>query len=106
MSFAQTLRHRITVQALPEGTDANGDPSKDWTDVCTIWANIRVSSGMERIRAGASTSTVPASIRIRARRGLDAGMRVVHGSAIYDIQAVPPAELGAVYMDLVCEVSK
>lgn len=104
MSVTTTLRHRIAVQSKPNGSDANGDKIKEWSEVCKVWADIRTAGGLERIRAGAVASSTQASIRIRTRPGLDASMRIVHGSTTYNILSVPPAELNNVYMDLVCEV--
>lgn len=106
MSFALTLNKRISIQKRPEGSDGEGDPLTDWQPVCQVWAGIKVGTGMERIRAGAVTSAVQASIRIRARTGIDAGMRIVHDTVVYNILAVPPEGSCRTYMDLVCEVVK
>lgn len=106
MSFASSLRHRITIQSAPSGSDDEGNPNTEWTEVRKLWADIRVAGGLESIRAGAVTSEVRASIRIRRTPGLNAGMRVVHGATTYNIIAVPPSELNNVSMDLVCEVVK
>ena len=42
------------------------------------------------------------SIRIRWRTDIEAGMRVVHGMAVYVIGAVLPDHAGRVFVDLVC----
>lgn len=106
MSFAATLNKRIAIQKRPEGSDEEGDAPTEWQPVCEVWAGIKIGTGMERIRAGAMTSAVQASIRIRVRQGIDAGMRVVHGAVIYNILAVPPDGSCRTYMDLVCEGTK
>jgi SPP1 family predicted phage head-tail adaptor len=104
MSFALTLNKRVTIQKRTEGSDEEGNHLTDWQRVCEVWAGIKVGTGMERIRAGAVTSTVQVSIRIRVRAGIDAGMRVVHDAVVYNILAVPPEGTCRTYMDLVCEV--
>jgi SPP1 family predicted phage head-tail adaptor len=102
---AGALRHRITIQKKGGGTNSWGEPDPDsWTDVVTVWANIRHQSGAESIKSDKPTSEVRASIRIRWRTGIDAGLRVVHGSKKYDIRAVLPDEVSRVHVDLVCEL--
>lgn len=88
---AGTLDTRITIQRKTGGTDAWGAPLPEaWEDYATIWANVRHLSGTESIKAGADVSVVSASIRIRWRQDVTAGMRVVAGAAVYDIEAVLP----------------
>lgn len=85
-------------------TDELGQPIPGWTDVATVWGDVRLRSGLESIKAGASVSTVQASIRIRYRAGINAGMRIVHNLTAYNITAVQPDVGGREFVDLVCEV--
>ncbi|AGW94602.1 hypothetical protein N234_31640 [Ralstonia pickettii DTP0602] len=101
-----TYPNRVTIQRRATGQDEIGQPVETWADVSTVWANIRHTSGMEAIKAGADVSIVRASIRIRWRTGIDAGMRVVHGATVYDIKAVLADEVGRKHVDLVCEVAR
>lgn len=101
---AGRLNRRCTLQQPGTTTDALGQPIPGWTDVATVWGDIRVKSGLESIKAGASVSTVQASIRIRYRAGINAGMRIVHNLTAYDITAVMPDVGGREYVDLVAEV--
>jgi len=103
---AGTLNSRVTIKQRGAGSDGNGEPSTTWTDVCTVWADIRHLSGIEAIKAGAELSTVKASIRIRYRSDLTAGMRVHHGSTVYEIEAVLPYELTREYVTLACKVTQ
>lgn len=84
--------------------DSAGQPLTTWVKVADVWADIRHKSGLETIKADAETSIVKASIRIRYRTGIDAGMRVLHGSRVYDIKAVLPDVATRQHVDLVCEV--
>lgn len=104
MSFAKTLRHRVLIEAPAQGSDDEGQPLATWTKVAEPYADIRGAGGLETIKAGAVTSVVRQSIRIRYRTDVTAGMRVVHGSVIYNIQAVLPDLERMVHTDLVCEV--
>lgn len=83
----------ITIQRKTGGTDAWGAPLPEaWEDYATVWANVRHLSGTESIKAGADVSVVRASIRIRWRQDVTAGMRVVACAAVYDIEAVLPGQ--------------
>lgn len=98
------LNRRISLQMLTGGQDALGQPVQTWTEIAQVWADIRHLSGMQAIQADAHISTVRASIRVRYRSGLAAGMRVVHGATVYAIRAVLPDETDRQAVDLACEV--
>jgi SPP1 family predicted phage head-tail adaptor len=104
MMQAGRLNRRCTLQAPGTTTDEIGQPIPGWTDVATLWADIRMKSGLESIKAGAPVSVVQASIRVRYRAGITAGMRVVHNMVAYNIVAVMPDVSGRVFLDLACEV--
>lgn len=101
---AGRLNRRCVIQQPGTVQDELGQPIPGWTDVATVWASIRHLSGVEAIKADAAVSTVRASIRIRWRTGLNAGMRVVHDAQVYSIEAVLPDAGGREYVDLVAEV--
>lgn len=103
---AGKLNQRVTIQKLTSGQDAIGQPVTTWEAVATVWANIRYKSGLETIKADAETSIAKASIRIRRRTDVTAGMRVSHGTTVFDILAVLPDESSRSHVDLVCEVVK
>ena len=100
---AGRLNRRCTLQAPGTATDELGQPIPGWTDVATVWGDIRMKSGLEAIKAGSPVSTVQASIRIRYRAGINAGMRVVHNLVAYNIVAVMPDLSGREFIDLACE---
>lgn len=98
-----TLNHRINIEQRAAGEDALGQPVETWELVAAVWADIKHLSGLSAIKAGADVSLVQASIRIRHRTGIDAGMRVTHGGQQYDIKAVLP-DGKRQYLDIVCQV--
>jgi SPP1 family predicted phage head-tail adaptor len=102
MLAAGTLKDRIVIERQTTGTDAIGQPIDAWSVVANPLANIRYPSGVSTIKSGADVSTVRASIRIRYRAGLDAGMRVTATGRVFDIKAVLPNRAEG-YVDLVCE---
>lgn len=98
------LRHRITIQRPTGAQDAWGTPEPaGWEDVALVWSDFRFQSGGESIRAGADVSIVRASVRIRWRTGVDAGMRVLHGGQVFDVEAVLPGT-DRKHIDLVCRL--
>lgn len=101
---AGTLRNKVVIQAQSSGQDDWGQPIDTWAPVATVWADIRHQSGLETIKADSPASVVKASVRIRYRTGLNAGMRVVHGATTYNILAIMPDEAKKQYLDLACEV--
>jgi len=100
---AGQLRHKVKLQTLAAGQDAIGQPTMVWTDVATVWADVRFVSGLETVKSDAPVSIARCSIRIRARAGVTAGMRIAEGSVFYNIQAVLPDTTGKRYLDLACE---
>lgn len=98
------LNRSVTIQHLTADQDEIGQPDTTWADVATVWADIRHISGIEAVKADSTASTVKASIRIRYRTGINAGMRLLHGSTVYNIIAVLPDVAKKQHIDLVCEV--
>jgi SPP1 family predicted phage head-tail adaptor len=96
------LRDRITVQVQSSVQDEAGQQLTTWTDVAKLWANVEYTSGLSAIRSGMDTSNVKASIRIRYREGINAGMRVIFGATDFDIEGVLPHK-SAGMIDLVCQ---
>lgn len=101
---AGLLNRRVTLQQPGTAEDELGQPIPGWTDVATLWGDVRLRSGLESVKAGAVVSTVQASVRIRYRTGINAGMRVLVDSVPYEVLAVQPDVGGREYVDLVCQV--
>lgn len=99
-------RWRCELQAPVTTQDAAGQPIDSWIDLGKVWADIRATGGLEAIKAGAATSTVQASIRLRYRTDIDSGMRLIQGSTTYNVLAVLPDFVQKRHVDLVCEVIK
>lgn len=105
-SFSLKLNRRVVLQRRVAGKDALGQPNTGWQEVAPVWAHIRNENGAQTIKAGAETSKLKASIRIRYRSGLSEDMRVLYGAIAYQIQAILPDEDNKQFVDLVCEAIK
>lgn len=101
---AGSLNTRITLQRQSATEDELGQSINTWVDVATVWADVRHLGGLGAIRAGGEVSMVKASMRIRRRDDITAGMRVVVGVTVYSIEAVPPRAARQGHTDLVCQV--
>lgn len=101
---AGRLRHRITIQSPVTTQDDNGNTSTTWTDVATkIAAAIEPFSVREFIASQSMQSQITARIVIRYRPGLDASMRIVHGSKIYNPQGwLADPDSGLEYLTAPC----
>lgn len=102
---AGKLNQQISIQRKGGAEDALGQVIPGWETFAVVWASIRHPSGLATIRADAQASVVKASIRIRYRTDLQAGMRVVHSAHVYTVKAVVPDLVRREHVDLVCEVT-
>ena len=101
---AGSLKDRITIQRHTQAKDEWGTlipGSEAWEELAKAWADVKHPSGLGAIKADADVSIVRASIRIRRRTDVDAGMRVLFGAGVYDIKAVLPGPFRD-YVDLIC----
>lgn len=102
---AGTLRDRIHIQRKTGGVDEYNQPLPEaWGNLTAqrIAANVQHRSGLSAIKGDAEVSIVRASIRIRRRTDVNAGMRVLFDGATYDIEAVLPGDTRE-HIDLVCK---
>ncbi len=103
MINAGSLNRRVTLRLPPSGQDAAGQPGTTWTDLVTVWANVRHPSGAEAMRADKDTSINQVRVRIRYRTDVTPAARVHDGAAVYQVKAVLPDLINKSFTDLVCE---
>ena len=97
------LRHRVQIQQQSATPDAYGQPQLTWTTILTTWSQIQVVTQRELYQSGALTSQVTHTITMRwPSVSISAGMRVVFGSHIYQIQAPNNIEERNVILKLMC----
>jgi SPP1 family predicted phage head-tail adaptor len=84
------MNHRITLLRRAITRDAAGQPTEDWADVATIWADVRFQTGAEVLRANAEVAIKRASIRIRARADVNEAMRVRYQGGEYEVKSALP----------------
>ena len=92
MSNIGRLDKRITIQRRSATLDAYGQEINAWSDIATVWANIKPVGGRERLRGmmveGFLTHTVMVrySAQLMPPKQADA-WRIVYGSRVFNITA-------------------
>lgn len=105
---AGTLDDRIHIQRKTGSKDEwNTALPEAWENISTdrIAADVKHLSGLATIKADAAVSIVRASIRIRRRRDVAGGMRVLFDGRVYDIDSVLPGPARE-YVDLICKLTQ
>lgn len=88
------MRHKITItsnEAAEGQTDSNGFPVENWKTVLTTYAKRTGLKGHLFYQAAAARAETDIMYTIRYQDGIEAGMRVVDLSEIYEIK-VPPID--------------
>jgi SPP1 family predicted phage head-tail adaptor len=96
------MNHRITLLKRAPGTDSVGRAVDEWSTVATVWADVRFQTGAEVLRANAEVAIKRASIRIRARSGVDPSWRVRYLDEDYNVKSALP-DIDRAFLFLVCE---
>jgi len=108
---AGDLNRRMRIERNGGGVDDLGQPIEGWTEVATVWCNVRMLTGKESLVSDTDVASATASIRIRFRTDIDNGMRAVLlkfvdgqpvDDAIFNIQKALPDYAGRERTDLAC----
>jgi SPP1 family predicted phage head-tail adaptor len=102
---AGLLRHVITIQNETVTRDATGAEVVTWGAFLTARAAIENLSGSEAFASNIDQRLAQrmTKITIRARDGLTTKMRVLHGSAVYNIEQIIQDRTQAREINLICE---
>lgn len=91
------LRHRVTLQQEVTTDDTQGGYTRSWEDVAELWAEISPinpgsasvsASSSEQYKFGGIETVHTYRIFLRYRSNVDASMRIVFGSRIFNIRSV------------------
>lgn len=108
---AGDMNRRVRIEQRGQGQDDLGQPIDMWTEVATVWCNVRMLTGKETLTSDAEVASATASIRIRYRTNIDNGMRAVLlkfvdgqpvDDVIFNILAPLPNVASREYTDLAC----
>ena len=101
--YAGQMRTRLLWQASLQGQDAAGQPIDGWTDIGFDWADFRVLSGLEAIKADALTNVTKASCRVRYREDLTPDMRVQVAGEAWQVVSIQPDVNRRRFVDVILE---
>lgn len=82
------LRHRIVIEDLTEGRDAQGGIDRSYPTLTTVWGNVRPLRGRELFNAQQVKDQVTHEITIRFQSVVTAVMRLQHRSRTFNILSV------------------
>jgi len=99
---AGDLNRRVRIERNGGGFDDLGQPIEGWTEVATVWGNVRMLTGKETLMSEADVAVASASIRIRYRTDITNGMRAIVDGVVFNIGAPLPDLAGREYVDLPC----
>ena len=103
---AGDLRDRVTIQRATTADDGFGNTISGWSDLLTVWANIRETPGKEIVAAGRIEASRTATIRVRASslsRGVTAADRIIARGQFWNIRSVSAVGDGRELIEFLCE---
>ncbi|WP_282026855.1 phage head closure protein [Limimaricola cinnabarinus] len=103
---AGSLRDRITIQRQTETTDDYGNTVGAWADLVSVWADVRETTGKEKVAAGRVEASRTATIRVRkssATAGITEADRLTARGETWNIRSIAQADRKGVMLDLLCE---
>lgn len=98
------LDKRVTIQSPSESQDEYGQPTQDWSDVCSTWASIRAATSKEVYATSSFVSQLSHIVGIRWRAGatIRSNMRIVYQGRSFLIQGVSDPDESRKQLSLLC----
>lgn len=87
---AGPMKHRCTLMHFQSVKRPGGGLTESWGEIGKLWAEITIPTGRIAAVADQLQGLVSAEIRIRHRADVIAGMRLVHKTKTYLIEAALP----------------
>ena len=79
------LDRRVTIQQFTSSSNEFGEVIETWTDLATVWANVRELRGEERVESARLTAVVDTYFTIRYRTDVEPKMRLSYEGELFDI---------------------
>ncbi len=99
------LRKCVTVQSESQTSDNAGGYALAWTNLATVWANIKPASGSEVYTAQHLEGHITHHITMRWRSDitLTTDMRILYGARVFNIRALLNTDESNQWIDLLVE---
>lgn len=99
---AGRLRQRVRIQEPVDAQNGLGEMIRAWSTVATVWAAVEPLRGREFFDAEQVQAEISHRVRLRYRPGVDATMRVLFGSRVFQIQSVIDVDERRRELQLMC----
>jgi len=99
---AGELCHRVTIQYKTTTYDEYNYETEAWSEYKKLWGKLEFLSVKDSINAKAAGSETTARLKLRKRKDIDSGMRVLYDGQTFQIVSPPKPdnENGRIYMTL------
>ncbi len=89
MPAAGRLNERVTIEKATLGTaDTRGEQLETWSDVATVWAEVRTLGGIETWKQRTVSASATHQVTIRWRSGVTSANRFKWDSSTLAIESV------------------
>lgn len=82
------LRHQVTIQRQVRTEDGAGGGEISWSDVGTVWAEIKPARASEKFFAQKLEQNVTHTVKLRDRFELESDQRLKFGDRVFHIRGV------------------
>lgn len=97
------MRQRVTIQRNDGTKGTRGQKAESWTDIKTVWAEVRTLSGTEGETANMNIASATHLVTIRWRSDVTEKMRLEWGTKYLGIVSIRDIDGRRQFLDLYCE---
>ena len=103
MSKVGQLRHPITLQSQGTSRDSGGGVSSGFSDIATVYADIRPKNGKEVYKQGKLIGSVTHEVTVRYRTDISNATRISFDNKTLNIRAMLNEDQRDRFLKLLCE---
>ena len=103
MTISGDLRKRITLQAETATTDNAGGYALAWTNVVSVWADIKPASGQKYFVDGHLEGHITHHVTMRYQGSITTDMRMTCDGRLFNIRAVLNKDESNRWLELLVE---
>lgn len=100
---AGRLRERVTIQTFTEASDGGGGVTRTWSNLATVWAEVKPVRGSESKDGGRLAGLQTYLVTIRHRTGFDTSARLLWGSKYLNIRTMENRDMRKEFWTMECE---
>jgi SPP1 family predicted phage head-tail adaptor len=103
---AGRMRDRVSFQSEERTSDGGGGFTINWVTVVTVWGQLVLETGREKLQADRLESAVAGTLTVRSSTetlAITAGMRAVIDGVSYQIRSISNRDRRDDYLEMVVE---